>query len=410
VTSARSDRAALPGAIDLCAPESFGDVGTLHANFARLRSEAPAAWHPHPEGGFWVLSRHADVLRVASESADFGAGAGHLIGGLGNATPTARAEAVAFRDGAAPFAADASRAHARLAADGVQALAPGIRARVVERLASHAGSGALDFVELVAPLPSEVRATLAGVPGAHQDRLIGWIDSLGGRHADGAMQADGPRRTIAAELFAYADELLERKRRQPGEDLISDWLAAEPRSGPITGRHVGLFLYAFVAIGSATTRHVAAAGQRLLFQHPGVAAQLRADPTIIPAAVEEMLRLAPPFHYSCRTALRDTEIAGQRVAKDDTLTLWLTSANRDSAAFENPTRFAPERPRNDHLSFIGGGLFALGATLARTELAILFEELAQRFPEMLPAGPVERARSNHDNRTVRLPVHLGRAA
>jgi cytochrome P450 len=173
-----------------------------------------------------------------------------------------------------------------------------------------------------------------------------------------------------------------------------------------------LFLYAFIAIGSATTRNVAAAGQRLLFDTPEVAARLRAEPAAVPAAVEEMLRLAPPFHYARRTAQRDAMLGGQRIAKGDVITLWLDSANRDAARFEQPSRFAPERDAHSHshASFAAGGFFTLGAALARVELRILFEELLQRFPEMLPAGPTERADSNHENRIVRLPVHLGTAA
>ena len=408
MTQTRRDRATLPPEIDLTAPGCFRDAKARDAMFERLRREAPVSWHPHPDGGFWVLSRHADVLQVAGDTETYGQDDYHLIGGIENAAPTAGAEAYAFRDGAEPFYRAGGSARARLEAAAVAALAPGIRARIAERLAIHAGSGALDFVELIAPLPGEVRATLAGVPGAHQDRLVGWIDTLGGRCAGSADSS--ACRAATADLLEYAGELLARKRERPGEDLISDWLASETHADAVTSRQVGVFLYAFIAIGSATTRNVAAAGQRLLFDAPHVAARLRAEPARVPAAVEEMLRLASPFHYARRTAQRDAIVGGQRIVKGDAITLWLGSANRDAAVFEQPSHFAPERDARAHACFAAGGLFALGAALARVELAILFEELLQRFPEMLPAGPMERTDSNHENRTIRLPVHLGAAA
>jgi cytochrome P450 len=239
---------------------------------------------------------------------------------------------------------------------------------------------------------------------------VGWIDTLGGRCAGAEDAGADARRAAAADLFEYSEEILARKRERPGEDLISDWLASETRARAVTSRQVGVFLYAFIAIGSATTRNVAAAGQRLLFDAPQVASRLRAEPARVPAAVEEMLRLAPPFHYARRTARRDATLGGQRIAKGDAITLWLESANRDAAVFDRPSHFAPERDAHTHVCFAAGGLFTLGAALARVELGILFEELLQRFPEMLPAGPTERADSNHENRTLRLPVHLGSAA
>ncbi|MBW2269540.1 MAG: cytochrome P450 [Deltaproteobacteria bacterium] len=410
MTPALHKRATLPGDIDLTSPGCFRDAKAHHAAFARLRQEAPVAWHPHAGGGFWVVSRHADVLHVLRDTETFDQAAGHLIGGLANATPAAGAEAFAFRNGAPPFSRKGEGGHARLEAAAVEALVPGIRARIVERLAAHAGSGALDFVELIAPLPSEVRATLAGVPGAHQDHLIAWVDTLGDRRTGVISATADARREAAAELIRYAEKLLARKREQPGEDLISDWLAAETQASPVTARHVGVLLFAFIAVGSATTRNVAAAGQRLLFESPNITKQLRAAPDLLPAAIEEMLRLAPPFHYARRTAQRDAAVGGQRIAKGDAITLWLGSANRDSAVFEHPSRFAPERTAHTHLSFAADGLFTLGAALARIELVTLFDELLQRFPEMIPAGPTEHTDSNHENRIVRLPVYLGAAA
>jgi cytochrome P450 len=407
VSHAVCDRATLPRELDLTALSRFADSKARHAQFARLRSEMPVAWHPHAEGGFWVATRHADVLRVSQDKENFGQGDGHLIGGLGHAAATAGAEAFAFRDGMAPFTPGAQRASIRLQPEALDALAPGVRARVAERLAMHAGCGAIDFVELIAPLAAEVRATLAGVPAAHQDRLIAWIDTLGGRRGGSTHESDEERRSAAARLFEYSEQLLGRKRERAGEDLISDWLQDDTPSQNVSPRQVGVFLYSFIAVGSASARNVAAAGQRLLFDTPDVAARLRREPALVPDAVEEMLRLAPPFHYARRTALRDTVLAGQRIAKGDVITLWLGSANRDANVFEDAERFEVALPRAPHVSFAAGGHFTLGAELVRMELRILFEELLQRFPEILPAGPTEHADSNHENRVLRLPVHLG---
>ena len=410
MTHERAGRVSIPRGIDLTAAQAFDDADTQHAVFSRLRREVPVAWHSHADGGFWVVTRHADALRVVRDAEHFGQPEGHLIGGLQHSSPTSGAEAFAFRDGVAPFAPHAHRARARLEPAALSALAPGIRARVAERLATHAGCGAINFVELIEPLPGEIRATLVGVPTAQQDRVIDWIDTLSGRRAALPAYSDAMRRSAATELFEYAAAFLARARECPGDDLIGDWLADEAKAGGVTARQIGIFLYAFIAVGSATLQNAAAAGQRMLCDAPEAMARLRRDTTLMPGAVEEMLRLAPPFRYTRRVALRDAVIGDTPIAKGEIVTLWLESANRDAAVFEDAERFEPSRPRRPLLSFAAGGQVSLCAGLIRLELQILFEEVLNRFPELLPAGPIESAASNHENRVQRMPVHLGTPA
>lgn len=394
------DRCHVPADIDLTDPELFASEHH-YAVLERLRREAPVAWHPHRDGGFWVVSRHADLIRVSRDPESFSIEEGFLIGELAEGPFAALlgSDAIALVSDPPLHTRQRALIGPRFEASAVRALEPGIRARVSEQLAIHAGSGEVDFAQLVGFLPGEVIATLVGVPGADQDRVLGWLGAVVGR--GGAAQQEA-----AAGIFAYAEELVARKRARLGEDIASDLIRAEAAGAPVTGRVLGVLLLLLVMAGSETTRSVACQGQVLLFENPEAQRRLLAEPELVPSAVEEMMRLASPVHYFRRTARRDAEIGGQRIAKGDKVTLWFGSANRDQAVFDAPHSFRVDRSPNPHVAFGEGTHYCLGAHLARLQLRVLFEELLLRFPELAPAGPAVRVRSNLINGIARMPVRL----
>jgi cytochrome P450 len=141
-----------------------------------------------------------------------------------------------------------------------------------------------------------------------------------------------------------------------------------------------------------------------LIDNPDQHARLLADPTLVPSAVEEVLRTVTPVMHFRRTALVDTEIRGQKIREGDKVVVWYPSANRDETVFEDPDRFDVARTPNDHLAFGLGQHFCLGANVARLEMRVMFEEILRRIPDVRLAGPVRRLRSNFINGRKSMPV------
>jgi cholest-4-en-3-one 26-monooxygenase len=162
-----------------------------------------------------------------------------------------------------------------------------------------------------------------------------------------------------------------------------------------------------VVAGNETTRNLITGGMALLFENPDEFARIKADPTLLPTAVEEMLRMVTSVMHFERVATRDSEIRGQAIAEGERVCMWYGAANRDPDVFADPDRFDAGRKPNPHLAFGGGGPhFCLGASLARQEIRSLFDELIRRYPGVEQTGPVERLRSNFIRGIKKLPVKL----
>src|SRR5205807_161192 len=207
------------------------------------------------------------------------------------------------------------------------------------------------------------------------------------------------------EMFAYANDLATEKRANPTDDIISVLLGAEVEGERLTDLEFDVFFELLAVAGNETTRNLISHGMLALIEHPDQRARLLRDPSLLPGAVEEMLRFGTPVMHFRRTASRDTEIAGQPVAEGDKVVIWYVSANRDENVFPDPHRFDVERSPNEHVAFGGGGPhFCLGANLARMEIRALFDAVLRRLPDMELAGPVERLRSNFINGIKHMPV------
>lgn len=168
----------------------------------------------------------------------------------------------------------------------------------------------------------------------------------------------------------------------------------------------GRFFVQLVTAGNDTTKGMLVSGLLTLLRHPDQLAELRADRSLIPGAVEEIIRYDNPLHYFRRTAVVDTELSGTRIAAGDKVAMYYTSANRDEEVFDDPQVFDIGRRPNPHLSFGIAGHFCLGVHLARLEGKVFFEELLDAFPTIELIGEPERIRSNLNNSLKRLPVRL----
>jgi cytochrome P450 len=203
------------------------------------------------------------------------------------------------------------------------------------------------------------------------------------------------------DLYAYAHLLAEHKRRHPGDDVMSILLAQ--RGGVSVAEFENMF-WLFAVAGNETLRNGLPGACIALLEHPEAADELRADPALMPAAVEEMLRWWTPVMTFRRTATQDCELGGQRIAAGQKVVVSFTSANRDEAIFADPDRFDIRRHPNPHLVFGHGPHFCLGAHLARAQMRALFEEVLSRTSSLGYAGRPSYLQSNFQRGVKRLPI------
>jgi cholest-4-en-3-one 26-monooxygenase len=223
---------------------------------------------------------------------------------------------------------------------------------------------------------------------------------------DPEFQVSADRATEAAmELYAYAAELYAAKRVNPHADLMSVLTSVEVEGERLSDLELELFFLLLSVAGNETTRNLMAGGMQAFFEHPDQWRRLAADRSLLPTAVEEMLRFVTPVMNFRRQCTSDVVVGGQKIATDEKVVFFHVSANRDETVFEDPGVFDIGRDPNPHVAFGGGGPhFCLGANLARMEIRVMFEHLLDRMPQLEPAGPPERLRSNFINGVKHLPV------
>jgi cytochrome P450 len=288
----------------------------------------------------------------------------------------------------------------------VTALEPRVRETARRILTRAAARREVEFVEAVAgALPSEVFGELLGVPAEDRDKVRGWAAQLTGSQ-DSDLNPDGGPPPASIEMAMYGIALAQSRRGKPGSDLTSIAVNGEVDGATMNDGEFGGFFVQLATAGNDTTRNLLSSGTLLLLQHPESLAALRKDPSLLPGAVEEMLRFESPLHYFRRTATRDTELGGQKILAGQRVALLYGAANRDPEVFPDPERFDIRRSPNPHLSFGFGEHFCLGAALARLEARVFLSELLAAFPTLELTGPPRRQRSNLNNALKSLPVRL----
>jgi cholest-4-en-3-one 26-monooxygenase len=292
----------------------------------------------------------------------------------------------------------------------INALEPRIREMTVRILERAIAKGSCDFVvDVAAELPVEVIAELIGVPNEDRHKIFEWTNRIVGEEDPEYFVAKDQREQAMAEMFEYVQELSEQRRREPRDDIMSELLQAELDGDKLSALELNAFFLFLSSAGNETTRNAAAHGLNAFLDNPGEYDKLVQDPEGLAArATEEILRWASPVMYLRRNVVSDTELRGQPLKAGDKVSIWFVSANRDEDVFDDPFRFDIERQPNEHIAFGGGGPhFCLGASLARMELRVLFEELARRVPVLRSLGPPAPLRSNIVAGIKHLPVDLG---
>lgn len=378
--------------------------GPPHDLFRRFREEDPVAFLSEPDGpGFWGVFRHADVVEVSRHPQEFASAPAVFI--QDPADPTVTQELLINQD---------PPRHTKLrklvnrgfTPRQIAALEPHVRAIVVDLIDRAAARGRFDLVHDVAvELPLQVIAELVGVPHDERHQVFAWTERMMSNDGDDQEAAQADAHSAITEMFAYADRLVATRVDSSGDDLLSVLLRADVDGEALTPFEVDVFFMLLMNAGSETTRNLVTGGTLALFEHPDQRARLVADPDLLPVAVEEMLRWVTPVIHFRRTATADVELGGRRISAGDKVVMWYASANRDEARFPDADRFDVGRTPNEHVAFgAGGPHFCLGASLARLEARILFEELLTRLPTLAPAGDAVHLRSNFINGITSLPV------
>jgi cholest-4-en-3-one 26-monooxygenase len=278
--------------------------------------------------------------------------------------------------------------------------------RVLDRLD---GREKCDLVaEVAQPVVSRVIGSFMGIPESDDEpwaRLVNALIAV--NDPDLNPQGVGPgTEAKAAELFERAGELIAQRRENPTDDLTSVLVHAEVDGQRLADHEIVMGFLLLMAAGNDSTKATYCAGMRALMENPDQRDLLLEDPSLVPSAVEESLRMFPAFAHFRRTATRDTELHGQKIVEGEKLVMWYVSSNRDETRYENADRFDVRR-NPEHQAFGAGGRhFCLGTALARLELRILFEETLERYPAMELAGGPAMVESIFVNQLKTLPVRL----
>lgn len=371
-------------------PEFY--TGDPFPHYARLRAEAPLAHNDTL--GFWVASRHVDVVTVSRDPATFCSSQGIMVFEIGSeyATPptmmhTDPPEHTRYRGLVQPGFRPTF----------MRALEDGIRARTVALVDRLEPGREVDFVsEVAVPLPLQVISDLLGVPEDEWPRFFRWSEAV----IPGATDwSEEERMALSGEMVEYLLAAAADRRATPGDDIISELAAAEIDGDRLSDAELAMFLVQLLVAGNETTRNMMSGGLLGFTGAQGEWAALRARTAAsshraLPLAVEEMLRWTTPVVAFMRTTARPTRLAGQDLGAGEPVLMLYASANRDETVFgPSAERFDSGRDPNPHVAFGFGAHFCIGAVLARLEGRILLEELLARFGSVESAGPVVRAPS-----------------
>jgi cholest-4-en-3-one 26-monooxygenase len=385
--------------------------GPPHELFAQMRAECPVHWtsrvSEYPdEAGYWSITRADDVHAVSRDWRTFSSAMGitavsdlflELMQAMfiGMDPPKHDRLKMLFQAGFTPR---------RIAAH-----EPAIRKIVIDVLDRLEGRETCDLVcDVAQPVVSRVIGSFMGIP-EEDDAVWARLMNTSLAAGDPDLNPEGMESVMAneiPEIFRRCSEMIAQRREHPTDDLTSVLVHAEIDGHRLDEHEIVMGFFLLVAAGNDSTKATYCSGMRALMEHPDQRDLLLADPSLIPSAVEESLRMFPAFAHFRRTATADTEIAGQQVRRGEKIVMWYVSSNRDETRYADPDRFDVRR-NPEHQAFGAGGRhFCLGAALARLELRVMLEETLARYPQMELTGRPAVVESGFINQLKTLPVRL----
>jgi cytochrome P450 family 142 subfamily A polypeptide 1 len=371
---------------DLLDPNFYADIEGMHEALRALRTEGPV-WRDE-RNELWAVLGHDEIIEVERHDEVFCSSKGYRSI---SAEEVRELDMIALDD--PDHAAQRSLVARQFTPKAVRRLEPYLTSLIDELIGAFIDTGEVEVVDqLAAALPARLTAHLIGFDEADAPALRTWSERL--MRIDRAMSEPDVGGDFMGAIIEFAQvlgPLIETRRAEPADDLVSVWAGAQldgcPMGSEVILQETGLF----ISGGAETTRTVIGRGLAEFARHPDDWEALAADPTLVPDAVEELIRWVTPLNNFFRTATRDARIGDVEVAEGDRVVLLYPSANRDERIFDDPFRFDIRRHPNPHVAFGFGTHFCLGSSLARLELRLLFAALTQRITslEVLEAPDIE---------------------
>ncbi|HLW72019.1 MAG TPA: cytochrome P450 [Candidatus Binataceae bacterium] len=386
-----------------------------HPLWQQLRREEPVHWTEGLVRPFWSVTRYDDIVTVFSQPNLFSMEHIMFIPSspeMEQMTPEMLGVRQMMLMTDPPLHGAMRRAFNRLMLPRAvgkyetsgEALVREILDEVIER-------GACDFVlEVAARLPMAFICEIMGIPRQDWSEMFKWGNMVAGfEDAEYQVESGSPLETRSEgsrRIGEYCTKRSLERRGGDGEDLLSVLGNAEINGRKLTNSELAHNGLLYVGAGLETTRNAISGGLLALIQHPAERQRLLGDPSLMPTAIEEILRWSSPVTHFARTATADSELRGKRIRKGDVVALWIPSANRDEEVFNDPYRFDIARTPNEHIAFGKGEHFCAGAHLARLELRLMMQALLKRIDQIELAGKVERLRSNFLAGIKHMPVRF----
>lgn len=381
--------------------------------FAALRKTSKLFWNEQPRGktgfdddGFWVVSRHADVKEISRNHELFSA---HANGVIVRFNENVTEDDVAIQKETMLVNQDPPD-HTKLrqivsrgfTPRAINSLRDALQSRAERVVAEAKAKGTGDFVsEVAAELPLQAIAELMGVPQEDRHKLFDWSNKMMA-YDDPELAGDG--KEVAAELIAYAMGIADERRKCPAQDIVSKLVHADLDGRGLSDDEFGFFVILLSVAGNETTRNAITHGMIAMLEDPEQWELYKAQRPATTA--DEVVRWATPVTAFQRTATRDTEIGGTPIKAGDRVAMYYSSANWDTEVFDQPEKFNILRDPNPHLGFGGTGAhYCIGANLARVEIDLMFNAIADQMPNISKAGEPRRLRAAWLNAIKEFPVN-----
>lgn len=407
--------------------------GQPFADFARMREQAPVMWHPEPfDGpGFWALTRYEDVHRVNGDPETFSSQRGGILMSMG--APEKR-HALLFRASMDTMINMDAPHHLQLRREHMPYFTPAYLRGLTERVKGEvtrlldemepklAGGATIDMVEnFSSVLPLFTLCEILGVPPEDRPKFLTWMHYLERAQDLAVQQANAPMQPTlelmqfvmdfnnnVEEMFEYGRTMLHKRRLDPKEDLMTAIARAQVDGEVLSDEYLDGSWLLIVFAGNDTTRNTLSGVMKLLTEFPQQKQRLIADPSLLPGAVDEFIRMVSPVIYMRRTATRDVEVSGQLIREGEKVIMYYGAANRDPAMFEDPDQLDVTRANaGKHIAFGYGPHTCVGKRVAQIQLEEAYRQILARFPDLTWTGDIEIAPNNFVHAISKLGVKRG---
>ena len=409
--------ATLPVGFDFTDPDT-NLAGVPHEEFAALRRSCPIFWVEQPENaragmseasgsGYWAVTKHADVLAVSKNSKVFSSRENGVI--IRNPETATResiemTQVVIINQDAPEHTQLRSIISRGFTPRAIGALEEGLEIVARRIVADAVATGGGNFVDQIASqFPLEVIGDMLGIPAEDRRKIFDWTNQMTGAEDADLAREDNDPEAAAAEVLMYSMGLSADRKANPRDDIVTKLVSADVYGRGLTDDEFGFFVIALAVAGNETTRNATTHGMKAFFDNPDQwALWVKERPATM---VDEVIRWATPVTSFQRTALEDIELGGVQIKAGQRVGLFYASANHDEDVFTDPHVFDITRDPNPHLAFGGHGAhYCIGANLARTEIRMIFDALADLAPNITSTGSEKRLRSGWLNGIKELPV------